>query len=210
MLVQLETGPVLVAWQNASAAAVIAFAVCTLHQYLDACCVVMLVRCSCFSTADAHSMTVTLHCNIAFQIDMRCMKTQEESLAATVFVHQPPLYAQANASSLAFNATEPGFAPASVAPLLQGDFAGAYAAGVASPFVSLNNGTAAGGQTLPQLIANVSDGQVKTALTPQACKLRDSCRLMPAPGIACCRERAQIARWLPVGKLCCIVRCTRV
>lgn len=91
VLVQLTTGPVLVAWQNVSASAVIAFA--------------------------------------------------------------------ANASSLAFNATEPGFAPASVAPLLQGDFAGAYAAGVASPFVGLVNGTAGGGQTLPQLIANVSDGQ---------------------------------------------------
>jgi hypothetical protein len=47
VLVQLETGPVLVAWQNASAAAVIAFAVRTPHQYLDACCVVMLVRCRC-------------------------------------------------------------------------------------------------------------------------------------------------------------------
>ena len=103
---------------------------------------------------------------------------------------------QANASSLAFNATEPGFAPASVAPLLQGDFAGAYAPGVASPFVSLINGTAASGQTLPQLIANVSDGQVRTALTPEACKLRDSFGLVPAPGIAC---------WLPVSKLCCIV-----
>ena len=76
---------------------------------------------------------------------------------------------QANASSLAFNATEPGFAPDSVAPLLQGDFAGAYAAGVASPFVGLVNGTAAGGRTLPQLIANVSDGQVTTAVGARTC-----------------------------------------
>jgi hypothetical protein len=92
---------------------------------------------------------------------------------------------QANASSLAFNATEPGFAPDSVAPLLQGDFAGAYAAGVASPFVGLVSGTAAGGQTLPQLIANVSDGQVRTAL-----QATHACRAIfrQISEYDCCRE----------------------
>lgn len=69
---------------------------------------------------------------------------------------------QANASSLAFNASEPGFGPASVGPLLQGNFSGAYDAAASSPFVSLVNGSAANGQTLQQLIANVSSGAVSS------------------------------------------------
>lgn len=73
---------------------------------------------------------------------------------------------QATASSLAFNASEPGFAPADVAPLLQGDFAGAYPAAAASHFASLVNGTAAGGRTLQQLIANLSSGSVRL---PEIC-----------------------------------------
>lgn len=86
------------------------------------------------------------------------------SLAISEYISEMPARfpIQANASSLAFNATEPGFSPADVAPLLQGDFGGAYPAAAASPLVSLVNGSAAGGETLQQLIANISSGAVRS------------------------------------------------
>ncbi len=98
MIEQLSTGPVLISWQNLSAAAVIAF--------------------------------------------------------------------YANASRLAFNATEAGFAPESVLPFLQGDFAGAYASpAAADPFFTLLNGAASGssGSNLTQTIANISSGTVSAS-----------------------------------------------
>ena len=68
---------------------------------------------------------------------------------------------QANSSSSTFNATDAGFAPTDVLPLLQGNFSAAYPAAAASdPFPALVSAT--GGRGLQATIANVSSSQVRT------------------------------------------------